>query len=153
MRVLGIRVSPTETRYAVVERDDDDFEFVNRDGENRLVYPVAASGVEAKLAWLYDEIARILRGDGSIEQVCIKTPEYVRAENGSHRDGIRLEAAVMLAAAQAGKPVCSRLYSQLGTRRISVKEHAAQRVAAASVRWNEQMADAVVVAWSLARRV
>jgi hypothetical protein len=61
--------------------------------------------------------------------------------------GKYVDAAVLIAAAEAGISVHTKLYSQMATKRADVKRHAEERVAKTSVGWNEQMADAVAVAW------
>jgi hypothetical protein len=151
MKVLGLRVSPTEARFALVEKLGDDFVFHNKAADNRLVFPAGAAAVNDKVSWLYEEARRVLRADADIEHVSIKSPEFAGTENGARRDTIRLETAVMLAASNAGTPVTTRLYGQLGARRNTVKQAAEDRVERSDVRWNEQMADAVLAAWSIAR--
>ena len=75
--------------------------------------------------------------------------EYARSETKTTRLASYLEAAVLLAAKDAHKPVYSKLYSQIGATRSTVKERAEVSVGSTTKHWNEQMADAVMVAWSL----
>ncbi|SMN16192.1 hypothetical protein CRYPD_907 [uncultured Candidatus Thioglobus sp.] len=55
---------------------------------------------------------------------------------------------VILAAKEANIPVQTKIYNQLATKRNQVKGHAEERVGRTEKYWNEQIADAIVAAWS-----
>ena len=78
--------------------------------------------------------------------VAIKTSEYARSDTKSTRLASYLDAAVLLAAKDANIPVRTRLYSQIGAKRIDVKERAESKVGVTNKYWNEQVADAIMVA-------
>ena len=151
MKVLGIRVEPKKTRYALISCENDNFTFINADTESRLVYPDGLSTTDQKMDWLYQELARILHEHQDIEKVCIKTNEYTQSDNKSKRETAHLEGAVLLFCKQNNLPVTLKIYASLATRSSSVKEHAEQRVGRTNKYWDTKIADAVVAAWRGAR--
>ena len=148
MVILGIRTSPTSIRYALLEWDGQSATFVNSNGENKLDFPAGMQTPEQKLYWLYQELERVLRQHSNADEIVIKMNEYVGRETSSTRLSAYLDAVVMLHAGRAGIPVKSKLYQNIGTRRSDVKNVAEENVGSSSSYWNEQMADAVVAAWS-----
>lgn len=149
MKILGIRTAPKQLRFALLEVDGTAVSLLNQDSENLIKVPVGVTAAEDIVHWQKSEVDRILRQNQDIALVAIKTSEYARSDTKKTRLASYLDAAVLLAAKDAHKPVCTRLYSQIGAKRSNVKEHAEGRVGTTSKYWNEQMADAVMVAWAV----
>ena len=151
MKVLGIRVDPQKTRYALIDYDGSDFTLLNADTESRLVYPVNVSDPDEKVDWLYKEFARVLHEHQDIEKVCIKTNEYTQSDSKAKRESAYLEGAILLFCRQNNIPVIVKIYASLSTRSADVKVHAEQRVGRTEKYWDTKIADAVIVAWHGAR--
>ena len=148
MKTLGIRTSPKEIRYALLDVDGQDVTFLNADSENRLKFPNDMTAIEQKLSWLCSEFERILRQNTDIENIVIKTSEYNRTENSNARFATYAEGVLLTLAGQKNIPISIKIYSALGTRRSGVKAFAAGKAGQTQTLWNEQMADAVAAAWS-----
>ncbi|MCP5220753.1 MAG: hypothetical protein H6944_03600 [Zoogloeaceae bacterium] len=149
MKVLGIRTAPKQLRFALLEIDGDNIDFINKSTENLIKVPAGVKEVEDILHWQKSEIDRILRQNPDINLIAVKTSEYARSDTKSTRLASYLDAAVLLASKDANIPVCTRIYSQIGAKRANVKEHAESKVGATDKYWNEQIADAIIVAWAL----
>lgn len=148
--ILGLRTAPAMVRYALVEWDGLTARLVNADEENRLVFPADCQRIEQKLHWLSQEIERVLRQHTNIDRIAIKTNEYGRGgESATTRDAAYLDAVIYTIAGKKPLPIDSKLYRSIGTRRDEVKDFAATNVGVTNRNWNEQMADAVAVAWSI----
>ncbi len=151
MKVLGIRVEPKKTRYALVDYDGADFTLLNASEESRLSYPADVSDPDEKVDWLYRELVRLFHENQDIAKVCIKTNEYTQSDTKSKRETAYLEGAVLLFCRHKGLPVSTKIYASLATRSADVKTHAEQRVGRTTIYWDGKMADAVVAAWNGAR--
>ncbi len=151
MKVLGIRVDPKKTRYALVNHDGTNLTLLNADSESRLSYPANISEPDEKADWLYRELERVFHENQDIEKVCIKTNEYTQSDNKFKRESAYLEGAVLLFCRQNNLPVTVKIYASLATRSADVKEHAEQRVGRTVKYWDAKMADAVIAAWNGAR--
>ncbi len=149
VKILGIRTAPKQLRFALVEIDDNTATLLNNDSESLIKVP--AGIVEAKdiVHWQKSEIDRIIRQNPNVAFVALKTSEYARSDTKSTRLASYLDAAVLLAAKDAHKTIHLRLYSQIGATRKTVKERAEARVGRTDKYWNEQIADAIMVAWAL----
>lgn len=147
MKTIGVRVAPSQIRFALVERLDGSFTLLNADGENRLTWPADVSALQQRVEWAYDELARVLRQNPGTASVSIKVPEYTQKRTKSTRAVDCLEGAVILAAAKAKVPLADYIYAQLATKRAKVCQDAEARVGRTATAWDEQMADAVVAAW------
>lgn len=147
MKILGIRTAPQQIRYALVESDGTTCTLLNAAAENVLKKPAAIATTEAQLKWVKDELDRIIRQNPDISAIALKVPEFTGSKTSSSRLGDYLDAMVLLAAAEAEIPVVIKLYSQMATKRADVARHAEDRVGRTSTGWNDQMADAVAVAW------
>lgn len=90
MKVLGIRIDPQKPRYAVVEKDGDDFVLLNADGESRLVFPANLDAPEKRANWLYRELERIIHDHPDIEKICVKTNEYTQNDTKAKRRETRI---------------------------------------------------------------
>lgn len=151
MKVLGIRVDPKKTMYALVDYDGTNFTLLNADTETRLLYPANVSDPDEKVDWLYRELERVLHENQDIDRVCITTNEYTQSDNKSKRESAYLEGAVLLFCRKNNLPVTVKIYASLGTKSGDVKNHAEQRVGKSSKYWDAKMADAVIAAWNGAR--
>ena len=147
MKILGVRTAPQQIRYAIVEFNNGTATLLNATTENILRKPAHISQTAEHLKWVRDELARVIRQNPDLEKIALKTPEFQGSKTASSRHGEYLDAMVLIAAADAGIPVISKLYSQMGTKRADVLRHTEQRVGKTATGWNEQMADAVAVAW------
>jgi hypothetical protein len=148
LKILGIRTAPAQLRYAIIEIDNGTATLINGADEHLIKVPAGMNANADILAWQKDEVDRILRQNPDINKVILKTGEYGRSDTKSSRLGAHLDAIAILAAKQANIPVEEKTYSQIGTQRAKVKEHAENRVGRTSTHWNEQIADAIVAAWS-----
>lgn len=151
MKVLGIRVDPKKTRYALIDYDGNDFTLLNADTESRLLYPANVSAPDEKVDWLYQELERVLHEHQDIEKVCIKTNEYTQSDSKSKRESAYLEGTVLLFCRRKNIPVTVKIYASLSTRGADIKNHAEQRVGRTAKYWDTKMADAVIAAWHGAR--
>ncbi|UTW50187.1 hypothetical protein KFF05_09350 [bacterium SCSIO 12827] len=151
MKVLGIRVDPKKTRYALIDYDGTDFTLLNADAESRLSYPANVTEPDEKVDWLYRELERVLHENQDISKVCIKTNEYTQSDSKAKRESAYLEGAVLLFCRQKTLPVTVKIYASLATRSADVKCHAEQRVGRTVKYWDTKMADAVIAAWNGAR--
>lgn len=149
MKILGIRTAPKQLRFALVEVADNAVTLLNDDSENLIKVPAAVTEIEDVVHWQKSEVDRILRQNPDVAFVAIKMSEYSRSDTKATRLASYLDAAVLLAAKDAHKPVYSKLYNQIGANRSTVKERAEAHVGNTNKNWNEQMADAVMVAWAL----
>jgi hypothetical protein len=149
MKVLGIRTAPKQLRFALLESDGTNIVFLNQNAEHIIKVPAGVTEVEDILHWQKSEVDRILRQNQDIDLVAIKTSEYARSDTKSTRLASYLDAAVLLASKDANIPVCTRLYSQIGAKRTDVKGRAESKVGSTDKYWNEQIADAIMVAWAL----
>jgi Holliday junction resolvasome RuvABC endonuclease subunit len=151
MKVLGIRVDPQKTRYALIDYDGNVFTLLNANTESRLLYPANVSEPDEKVDWLYRELERVLHAHQDIEKVCIKTNEYTQSDSKSKRESAYLEGAVLLFCRRNNIPVTVKIYASLSTRSADVRGHAEQRVGRTAKYWDSKMADAVIAAWHGAR--
>ena len=148
MTILGIRTAPGQLRYALIEVKDNKILLTNANTENLIKVPAGIEDYTDKLAWQKEEIDRIIRQNSDIRKIILKTGEYGRNDTKASRLGAYFDAAVILASKEANIPVEGKIYNQLGTKRSQVKEHAEQRIGKTEKHWNEQMADAIIAAWS-----
>ncbi|WLQ16151.1 hypothetical protein O5O45_09515 [Hahella aquimaris] len=153
MKVLGIRVDPQRTRYALVEYDGNNFTLLNSNSESRLVYPADISEPEDKVEWLYHELGRVFHSHQGVETVCVKTNEYTQNDSKSKRESAYLEGAVLLFCKSKNVPVTVKIYGSLATRSADVRKHAEERVGRTTKYWDNKMADAVIAAWQGARNL
>lgn len=151
MLVLGIRVDPQKTRYALLDYDGNNFTLVNADAESRLSYPGNVSKSDEKVDWLYKELECILHENQGIQKVCVKTNEYTQSDSKAKRESAYLEGAILLFCRQKNIPVTVKIYASLATKSADVKNHAEQRVGRTAKYWDSKMADAVIAAWNGAR--
>ncbi len=147
MKILGIRTAPKQIRYSLVEGNGNAWTLLNKSCENLIRMPATLTECGDQLRWWRDELHRGLRQNSGIEKIGLKTAEFRGADTLANRHGSYFDAMVLLVAAETGIPAIPRLYSQLATKRADVLRHAEARVGRSDSAWNEQMADAVAVAW------
>lgn len=149
MKVLGIRVEPKKTRYALVESDGANFTLLNADSESRLLYPADLVEPNELVYWLYRELERIFHENVGIERVRVKSNEYStrKLDNSTSRLTNYLEGTVLLYCQMHQLPVSQKQYTSLQTRRANVKADAENHVGRTTGYWTISMADAVIVAW------
>tara|TARA_R110002020_G_scaffold83397_1_gene206586 strand:+ start:4234 stop:4692 length:459 start_codon:yes stop_codon:yes gene_type:complete len=151
MKVLGIRIDPQKPRYAVVEKDGNNFSLLNATDESRLVFPANIDAPDQRANWLFRELERIIHAHPGIDKVCIKTNEYTQNDTKAKRGSAHLEGVVLLFCAQKNIPVDAKIYASLATNSASVQGHAENRVGKTDKYWDKKMADAIVAAWMGAR--
>ena len=61
MKLLGIRTSPTQLRYALIEVNNGDCTLINADDESQIKVPAGMNDFSEMLSWQKDEIDRIIR--------------------------------------------------------------------------------------------
>jgi len=148
MQVLGIRTSLTTVRYAILDFSGERIEFVNKSDENKLDFPAAFSRPEEKISWLYSEFDRIFHQYPDVELVVIKQQEYGNALTKSGYYSALLDGIIHFIVAQKQKPIESKFYTSIGTKRAEVKSFVEEKVGKSKTYFNEQMADAIAAAWS-----
>lgn len=149
MQILGIRTSIKAVRYAILESNGEGIVFTNADIENKLVFPAECQDISEKLLWLHREIERIFNQYPDISKIAIKSNEFFR-ESSSTRASTHLDAGVMLTSALHNKSVSKKSYSsiQKGLGSKKVKDYAEYNVCRTGKYWDNQMADAVAVAFT-----
>lgn len=148
MKILGIRTAPTQLRYALIEVDDGDCTLLNSNSESLIKVPAGMNDFSEMLSWQKAEIDRIIRQNQDVAKIVLKIGEYGRNDTKSSRLAAYFDAVVILAAKEADILLDTKIYNQLGTKRAQVKAHAEERVGRTDKYWNEQIADAIIAAWS-----
>lgn len=148
MKVLGVRASAQEIRYAILEKNaDGDIVFLNQNSEHRLKYPATAVTISEKLLWVKGEFDRILRQVQDIDRIIIKTNEYAGTETSAKRETTFVDAICLLSAAEHNIETERKLNSQIGSSASKAKEYAEQRIGKTEHYWNSTMADAILAAF------
>ena len=147
MKIIGLRASANEFRYAILERDaNGNIVFVNKDFENRIKYPATIEKIEEKVYWVKSEIDRIFRINPTIQKVYIKTNEYA-TETATRRETTYMDSIFLLSAREHNLPVERKLNNQIDSTSSKAKEYAENRVGRTQKYWNNTMADAILAAW------
>ena len=148
MLVMGLRASSQEVRYAILIKDENgDITFTNHNTENRLRYPANINTIDAKLAWVKEEIDRILRKNGQINKVSIKVNEYALTDTKAKRETSYVEGIFCLCAAEHNIPIARKINTQLNSSSSKAKERAEILVGRTEKNWNNTMADAILAAF------
>jgi len=149
MQILGIRTSPSTVRYAIFDWDGTSGRLLNAGGETKLDFPADKTTIATKLHWLREELNRVLRQNPGVTKMAIKCNEYGRGgEKASSREAAHLDAAALMVAGERMLPVEMLVYRSIGTKRDEVKAFAETNVGRVDPYWNEQIADAIAVAWA-----
>lgn len=150
MQILGIRVSPSTIRYAVLEWNGKTASFLNADEENKLNFPANVNSCGEKMHWLHQELMRVLDMYPEINVVGIKEGEYQGMETAGKRERARLEGSVQLWAHQNNLTVDTKIYGGIrGIRSNQAVEFCENNIGRSATYWNKDMTDALVVAWAL----
>ncbi|MDR0615055.1 MAG: hypothetical protein LBF82_03765 [Lactobacillales bacterium] len=148
-KILGIRSSSKEIRYAILEKKTDStIVFTNRETENKLVYPASLYQIDVKLKWLRDELHRIFRQNSNITQVVIKTNEFGIIENKATRKSTYADAIIICVAVELQIPVSCKLYSQIGSNSKGCETLVQKRGFHTKKYWDTKIADAILAALS-----
>jgi hypothetical protein len=149
MQTLGIRTSSKCVRYAVIQWEGEVATLVNATEESKLNFPAAMENTADRLGWLKNELERIFSTFPAINHVAIKTNEFLR-EKLPNRISTQLDGGVLLVSNLNGKPCSTRLYTQIakGMSSKKVKGFSEENVGRSSMYWDNQMADAIAVAWT-----
>lgn len=150
MKVIGIKVSANEIRYAVVElKTDGSILWLNPDNdstENRILFPKDATERPAKVAFVRDEFDRVFR-QSHPDAIVLKLTESNKGKFVSWAlDLASYEAAIMIAAEQHHVPVHERRYQTLKLNSDSVEGYVLGHVSKSPKLWTQPMIDAVAVA-------
>jgi Holliday junction resolvasome RuvABC endonuclease subunit len=149
LKILGIRTAPKQLRYALIKWDGTNAILLNTLSENLIKMPTTIDNLAMQLHWLEQEIARIIRQHPDICKIAIKPNEYRPGrESEDTRIAAYFDGIVHLKAAQSDLPIISKLYRKIGTKRADVAQFAEDKVGRTDTYWNQQMADAIAVAWS-----
>jgi len=150
MRILGIRVSPSTIRYAILDWDGESATFVNQNSENKIEFPSNVRSKGEKLHWMYQELDRIHSLHPGIEIVGIKEGEYRSSETSSKREKASLEGLIQYWAHQNILPAEAKIYG--GIRDVKsgeALEFCETNFGRTETYWTKEMADALLAAWSL----
>lgn len=150
MKMIGIRASAQEVRYAILEKNEKgQISFVNQNGEHCLRFPSTIEEIGDKLLWVKREFERVFRQNPDISVAIIKTNEFA-GESNAKRETSYMDAILLLTCTELGIPAYKRLYSQIGTSSNKTKEHAEDRVGKTDKYWNNTIADAInCVFWEI----
>lgn len=150
MQILGIRTSSACIRYAVVEWNEESATFINKEGENKLNFPVTAINLDDKIVWIQGEVNRILNEYPKITKVAIKTNEYVK-ESKATRCSVYLDGCIIGVVKQRNKAVSCLLNVQIqkGMNGKKIKDFAKTNVDCSTTYWDDAMAHAIAVAWTV----
>jgi len=153
MKILGIRTSSKAVRYAILELKDDNVTFLNSDSESKLTFPLDKDKIEERVLWLYQEMERIYRSHPDISHIAIKENEYNKrsGETAVVRQATYLSSAVLLFAAHNNINTSLKIYASIehGMSSSKIKNHSETIVGRTVKYWDEKIADAIAVAYSV----
>lgn len=150
MKVVGVKISTKQVRYAVVESDvEGKISWLNSDNstwENRILFPKEANSRPSQIQFLYKEFDRVIRQERP-DLLAIKVGEGIK---GSYSAWALLvsscESAIILAALAAHLPVVERRYAGLKLNSRTVEAFVLSRFARPPSLWDIQIAEAVAIA-------
>lgn len=148
MKVLGVKNSVGEIRYAILTMDaNSNIGFENASTENKITYPKGLKDEDERLRWIKNEIERIFSNHEPFDAIAIKQGENIpKRSYGNLKPSIFLDCLFSVCAVERHIPLYSWYYNQIGTNSKSVLALAESLVGRSSVNWNTQIADAIVVA-------
>lgn len=148
MKILGVKNTASEIRYAILEMDTNaDITFANANSENKVSFPKGLESEEEKLRWIKNEIERIFSNNEPLDAVAIKQGEnFPKRSYGNLKFSIFHDCLFSVCAVEKHIPLYSWYYNQIGTNSKSVLDLAESLVGRSSVNWNTRIADAIVVA-------
>lgn len=146
MKVLGIRNYSNGIRYCILEKNENQIEFVNKNTETKIDKPRGYEGKELYL-WCQKEINRILDTNQGIDAVAIKQNENIQSCYSKLKDTIFFDCIVSMAAYNRDLSVKSFVYNQLGVSSKTVIQQAEAIVQEKTEKyWDAKIADAIIVA-------
>lgn len=150
MKILGIRVSPSTVRYAILDIKGNNIIFVNQKGENKMDFPAIADSRGKKLDWLYQELERIHSLNEGIDCIGIKEGEYTKIDNSEKRERISLEGLIQLWGYKMKIAVITKIYGGIkGVKSSDAKSFCESNFGRTEKYWSKEMAEALLAAWAL----
>ena len=146
MKVIGFRNSPSSIRYCILEGDENNFTFKNKNGEHRICFPKRLSSMTKKVEWAYREIKRVINRVEP-DSIGLKLNENIRTTYSTMKKTAYIDSLIFLLAGQLDITLNDYLYTSLGTNSRNVKSDAEGKVGKTNKYWNKKAADAVVSAW------
>ena len=145
--ILGIRNHSNGMRYAVIDKNNGKYSFININSENNLIFPECCELYCDKLSWLYQELVRIYTVYPKIIKIAIKVNEFnkMTRENSTSRETAGYDAATILFAKSNNLEIETRFYSQINTSSKTVQSDAEQ-LFGRTTPWKSNIADALMVA-------
>lgn len=145
MKVLGIRNSPTEIRFAISEKINNNIVLLNINGENKLIFPKHLNSLSQKVGWLYQELENIISNNSDIKKIAIKQNENISTKYSKVQDTAFFDAIAHLIGNHKGIIVSSYVYNNIGTKSKEVQTFSESFTGKTSKNWNPAMADAIAV--------
>ena len=145
MKVLGIRNSPTDIRFAISEKNNGSIVLNNISGENKLVFPKHLTLLSEKVGWLYQELENILSNNPDIKIIAVKQNENVSTKYSKVQETAFYDSIAHLIGNHKGITVNSYVYNNIGTRSKEVQQFAESYTGKTTKYWNSKMADAIAV--------
>jgi hypothetical protein len=145
MKVLGIRNSPTEIRFAISEKDNGLIVLNNISGENKLVFPKHLNSLSQKVGWLYQELENLLSNNPDIQIIAVKQNENVSTKYSKVQETAFYDSIAHLIGNDKGLVVNSYVYNNIGTKSKEVKKFAEDNAGKTDKYWDSKMADAIAV--------
>ncbi|WP_119789371.1 hypothetical protein [Flavobacterium anhuiense] len=143
MKVLGIRNSPTEIRFALSEKTGNNIVLLNINSENKLIFPKHLNSLSQKVGWLYQEFENIISNNPDIKKIAIKQNENVSTKYSTVQETAFYDAIAHLIGNNKGILVNSYVYNNIGTKSKEVKTFSESFVGKTTKNWNTAMADAI----------
>lgn len=145
MKVLGIRNSPTEIRFAISEKIGNTIVLLNSNGENKLIFPKHLNSLSQKVGWLYQELENIISNNPDIKRIAIKQNENVSTKYSTVQDTAFYDAIAHLIGNDKGITINSYVYNNIGTKSKEVQSFSEGYTGKTTKHWNSGMADAIAV--------
>ncbi|ERS03628.1 hypothetical protein Q674_08490 [Acinetobacter sp. COS3] len=146
MKIIGFRSGTKSIRFAILEQSAQEIKCINLDTENEIKIPANISNVADQIEWMNEEIERIFRQNPDIVKAMIKSPEFTNSDTTAKRTTNYFDSILLLNAKKFKKQVSTKLYKQIGVKRVDVKTRAESLCGVTSKKWDEQIADAICVA-------
>lgn len=144
--ILGIRNSPIEIRYAVIEKDVEEFKFLNRNDQHKIIFPKSKEDEIEKMKWYFKELESI-NNKYKFDSVVIKINEYTSPDSKSKRISSYFDAISCLFFSNRNINVHMKTYSSLKKVKSSnVQVFAEEKAGKTDKYWNKQIADAIAAA-------
>lgn len=145
MKVLGIRNSPTEIRFAIAEKINGNIKILNKNQENKLVFPKHLHDLSQKVGWLYQELENIIANNPEIQIIVLKQNENVSTKYSTVKETAFYDSMAYLIGNNKGIKVNSYVYANIGTNRKDVSNFAETNAEKTDKYWDSKMADAISV--------